>query len=445
MHGLQYGGFGGSHAVVIGASTTGLISAGAVARHFARVTVIDRDTLPDEPLWRKGAPQSRHVHVLLSGGRNIMDNYFPGFTTEMVERDAQLIDMAEDIAWYHSGGWKLRFPSGVMLLSLSKGFLEWSLRRRVAQIPNIAIRDKCGIKGLHVEHGHVKGVVLDDGATLQADLVIDASGRSSRSAQWLQAAGFGTPHITELPVDVGYSTRVFAPTSVRHDWRALLVHPKHPDTRCAVLLPIEDNRWQVTLVGWRGDHPPGDEEGFMEWTKGLATPDFYKAIEKAQALEPVRQWRFPSNLRRHYDKLASMPDGIVIVGDACVSINPIYAQGMSHGAIGASILDQCLFEQRARASAGQSPVAGLTRRFQKKYSKLIDECWMTSTTEDYGATDGVVDTTLRTKALNWYMSKVNELTWADKSAAKAFLDVMHFLSPPKTLFRPSFVMRTLLS
>ena len=261
MHGMEMGGFGGGHALVIGASTTGLVAAAALARHFARVTVIERDALPDTPEWRKGAPQSRHVHVLLSGGRNVMDHYLPGFTTGMVASGARLIDMADDIAWFHSGNWKLRFPSGVPLLCASKGFLEWSLRQRVRQMPNIAFRDGQGVKALRFAGRKAVGVTLDDDEAVDVDLVVDAGGRSSRTGAWLEAAGFGAPRITELPVDVGYSTRTFRPAAGPFDWQALLVHPRHPDPRCAVLLPIEGGRWQVTLVGWRGDHPTGRRRG----------------------------------------------------------------------------------------------------------------------------------------------------------------------------------------
>lgn len=443
MQGIQYGGFGGTHAVVMGASTTGLVAAAAVARHFERVTIVERDALPAEAVWRKGAPQSRHVHVLLRGGRNVMDYYLPGFTTQMMAQGAQLIDMADDTAWFHSGGWKLRFCSGVTLLCSSKGFLEWNLRQRLLKIPNVTIRDQCGSKGLCATDGKITGLTLEDGSVLDADLVIDASGRSSRTSQWLETTGFDAPNTTELAVDVGYASRTFNPTDAHFDWRALLVHPKHPDTRCAVLLPIENNRWQVTLVGWRGDHPPADDTGFLDWAGGLATPEFRQAIEHASPLEPIRQWRFPSNFRRHYERLVGMPDGLVVVGDACASINPIYAQGMSHGAIGASILDACLFEQRQHSAGGH--LEGLTRRFQAKYAKVIDECWLTSTAEDYGAADEAARPSLRARALNWYMGKINEMTWSDRGVAKAFLDVMHFQKSPKSLFSPVLLVRALLS
>lgn len=55
----------GDHAIVIGGSIAGLVAARVLADHFARVTVIERDRFPEKPEFRKGVPQSRHLHALL--------------------------------------------------------------------------------------------------------------------------------------------------------------------------------------------------------------------------------------------------------------------------------------------------------------------------------------------------------------------------------------------
>ena len=59
----------GDHAIVIGGSITGLVTARVLADHFARVTIVERDRFPDQPEFRKGVPQSRHLHALLERGR----------------------------------------------------------------------------------------------------------------------------------------------------------------------------------------------------------------------------------------------------------------------------------------------------------------------------------------------------------------------------------------
>ncbi|UXA04734.1 hypothetical protein KXD96_17190 [Mycobacterium sp. SMC-2] len=159
-------------------------------------------------------------------------------------------------------------------------------------------------------------------------------------------------------------------------------------------------------------------------------------------MEEVHRWRFPANLRRHYDKLASAPEGLVVVGDANTSLNPLYAQGMSHGAVGTSILDQCLSDQRSAAGAGR--IDGLAKRFHLAYSRFLDECWFTSTVEDYGAVSSNGGGRLVSKLASWYLGRVTEMTWRDAGVAREFIDVMHLQRAPITLMRPSVVVKALL-
>ncbi|MBY0514840.1 MAG: hypothetical protein K2P78_13115, partial [Gemmataceae bacterium] len=79
---------GNRHAVVIGGSMAGLLAARAAANHFDRVTVLERDRLPDGPEARKGTPQARHIHVLLTAGRRALEGLFPGLMAELVAAGA---------------------------------------------------------------------------------------------------------------------------------------------------------------------------------------------------------------------------------------------------------------------------------------------------------------------------------------------------------------------
>jgi 2-polyprenyl-6-methoxyphenol hydroxylase-like FAD-dependent oxidoreductase len=440
--GIRFGSFGGRHAIVIGASTTGLAASAVAARHFDAVTTIDRDTLPDEPRWRKGAAQSHHGHILLRGGQNVFNHYFPGFATDMLAKGSVEVDMGNDICWYHSGGWKKRFDSGLTMLCQTRGFLELNLRQRLMQLPNVTILQNTKVEGYRTQGRRVTGVDLADGTFLDADLVIDVSGRNSETPRQLSALGFGSPPVSELKVDIGYSTTLFTPPAAPRDWKGMLVHSKPPATRTAALLPTEGGRWIVTLLGWQGDYAGGDIGSFLEWTKGLPVQDLHEVLSDATCLEDVHRWRFPANLRRHYDKLASAPEGLVILGDANTSLNPLYAQGMSHGAIGASILDVCLAEQRADVGAGR--IDGLAKRFHRAYSGFLDECWFTSTVEDYGAVSTGGGGRLVSKVASWYLGKVTEMTWRDTEVAREFIDVMHLQRAPMTLLRPSLALKALL-
>jgi 2-polyprenyl-6-methoxyphenol hydroxylase-like FAD-dependent oxidoreductase len=135
---------------------------------------------------------------------------------------------------------------------------------------------------------------------------------------------------SEVPVDVGYATALLELPQMQRPWKSLLVHPKYPDARLGVLLPVEGTgKWLATLVGWRGDHPPDDVEGFMAFAKSLAVPDFHAAIKDAAPVNRIWRYRFAGNLRRHFESMDPAPDGLVVLGDAASSFNPIYAQGMS--------------------------------------------------------------------------------------------------------------------
>src|SRR5262245_49917711 len=121
----------GSHAVVIGGSMAGLLAARILAEHFDRVTVVERDRLPDNAAARKGVPQARHAHVLLTRGQMILRELFPNVEAELLAAGALPVDAAQDTAWLTPAGWAPRFPSPIRLLSMSRDLLEWGVRRRV--------------------------------------------------------------------------------------------------------------------------------------------------------------------------------------------------------------------------------------------------------------------------------------------------------------------------
>jgi 2-polyprenyl-6-methoxyphenol hydroxylase-like FAD-dependent oxidoreductase len=434
------------HAVVIGGSIAGLVAAGALARHFERVTVVERDEYPELPAPRKGTPQARHVHVLLKQGEHAIERLFPGLFDELVARGGQRVDTAGDARWHYFGGWKARFRSGIEMVSQSRALLEWSLRGRVAALANVELLagDVLGLDA--PTPARVRGVRLrrksagqDESETLAADLVVDASGRGSRMPHWLEQLGCGAPPESEVKVDVGYASRFYERTDAPRDWTALLCHPRHPDTRCGVLLPIEDGRWMLTLVGWFGDHPPAGEAEFLEWTRSLAVTDLYDAVKDAKPVSDVALHRFPSNRRRHYERLPALPDGLAVLGDAACSFNPVYAQGMATAALGASVLDECLAEERG---AGRP---GFSHRFQTRLAHLTDAPWLLATGEDFRSpkADGVRPRFM--PLLGWYTARVHELTWRDRFAAKRFLEVMHLVRRPSALFHPRIALRAITS
>ena len=83
-------------AVVVGAGMAGLAAAKAIAPHFEKVTVFDRDSLPDAPAPRSGTPQARHTHALLAGGHSALDRMFPGIEIDLMEAGAVRMRLRRD-------------------------------------------------------------------------------------------------------------------------------------------------------------------------------------------------------------------------------------------------------------------------------------------------------------------------------------------------------------
>src|SRR5580765_6321280 len=205
-----------SHALVLGASMAGLLSARTLSDQFERVTLVERDELPVTAATRKGVPQGNHAHGLLASGYRTLDGAFPGLIAELEAAGAPSGDLVGDFLWYQYGGWKLRHESGLRGIMVSRPTLESAVRRRVRALPNVTFLEGCDVERpvFDAAAGRVVGAALrrrSSGAeeTVDADLVVDATGRGSQSPKWLEQWGYGRPPATSLRVDVGYATRVF--------------------------------------------------------------------------------------------------------------------------------------------------------------------------------------------------------------------------------------------
>ncbi len=432
------------HAAVLGGSMAGLLAAAALARHFSRVTVVERDVAPAVPEHRKGVPQDQHIHVLLCSGARILEQFFPGLTEELIDAGAETFDCGSDARWFHHGVWKLRQRAGVPLLAQSRPFLEWHVRRRLAAMPNVAFvpgdaselmsdADRRHVLGVRVRSRGAAAAELD----LTADLVVESGGRGSHVPQWLNALGYPKPEEESVVIDLGYSTRIYQrPSPTERDWRMLLVYAKPPHgTRTGIVSPIEGDRWIVTLSGCLKDYPPADDAGFLEFARSLERPDLFDAIKHAKPLTPITTIRFPAQRRRHYQRMRRFPDGLVVMGDAMCSFNPLYGQGMSVAALEASALDQCLREA--------ADLAGFPRRYFRRAAGIVDGPWLLATASDFMYPGAVGKRPAGNGVLAWYNAHVLELSGDDPRVLSTFLEVMHLTRGPFALFTPDVLVPVL--
>lgn len=440
-----------SHAIIIGGSLSGLLAARVLTEHFSRVTVVERDTFPDGPHARKGLPQARHIHVLLMQGRQILEELFPGFDADLAAQGAPLFDWRADCRTHTFGSWKLRYRSGITSRMCTRDAIDWLVRKWLLSNPKVSFLQECDVIGLLADPGkrRVTGVCVRDrsgtrgevGVELYADLVVDASGRSSRAPQWLESLGYKPPQETTVNSYFGYATRFYRPPAeFKRDWQGILMSANPPEGNGGgAICPLEDGRWIVTLGGAVRNYPPTDEEGFLQFARSLPSPIIYDAIRRAEPLTPIYGYRRTENRLRHYERLEKMPESFLVLGDAVCAFNPVYGQGMTAGALAAKTLDGCLREHNTG-----NDLTGLGRKFQKRLAKVNATPWAMSTGEDfrYPETEGDRPGRL-TRLLQLYIDRMLVAAGANVAVDKAFLEVAHLLKSPAALFHPRVVLGVL--
>jgi 2-polyprenyl-6-methoxyphenol hydroxylase-like FAD-dependent oxidoreductase len=433
-------------AIVIGGSMAGLLAARVLSDHFERVTVLDRDQVTHETDYRSGVPQGRHLHVLLLRGREILNHLFPGLESDCDAADVPLLDLAEDLELATWAGQFPRYRCGYSVRSSSRAWLESKIRNYVKQLPGVELlaqTEALGlhansqklITGVHVRHGNTR-------QTLWADLIVDASGRNSKSIDWLEALGYGTPCITTINGFLGYATRWYErPRDVSHAWRAILTGSQPTSNpRAGVLFPVERDRWVLTLSGIAHAYPPTDEAGFLEFARQLIRPTIYDTVQTLTPISPIYGYRRTENRWVHFEQLKRWPEGFVVVGDAACCFNPFYGQGMAVSAVEAMLLDETLRNHR-----GSGPnLRGLAARFQRALPDAFTPAWLLSTGEDFRwpTTEGGKPD-VSTRFAHWYVDQLFELMPSSTLTFEAFMSVQHLLAPPAALFHPSVVARLL--
>ena len=433
-------------AVVIGGSIAGLMTARVLSDHFAQVTILERDAVSlTHPEARKGQPQARHLHGLLASGREVMTHYFPDLPQALVDNGAVVGDFGETMHWYMLGGYRKNFTMAVPSTTMSRPLLEHLIRVRVLALPNVTLRDNCGVRRLltTADKKRITGVEIhqrgmaESTEQLFADLVIDCTGRGSRSPMWLADLGYEKPAVSEVKVNVGYATRVFRRTPADPRGKKwFLITPDAPrETRFGGVFPVEGERWICSLGGWLGDHAPLDNDSFLAFARSLPASDIYDIIADAEPLSDVVPHKFPASLRRHYEKLRCFPDGYLVLGDAISSFNPTYGQGMTSASLQAAELDKLL--------AKRKKLDGLAHLFFKRAARVIDIPWQLAVGEDFRFPETTGPKPPGTDLINRYVTKVHQATLHDEVVGMAFLRVMNLMAPPQSLFHPRILWRVL--
>jgi 2-polyprenyl-6-methoxyphenol hydroxylase-like FAD-dependent oxidoreductase len=320
--------------------------------------------------------------------------------------------------------------------------LEHHVRARVGELPNVEFVQGHDIVGLvaTADGSRVTGVHVRErvaGSTqrrLDADLVVDATGRGSRAPTWLRALGYPEVPEERVKVDLAYTSRRYRLRTnpfVNEQSINVIATPSHP--RGAFFHTLGGDEALLSLTGLLGDHPPTDPEEFLAYAKSLPVPDVYDAVVDAEPLTAPVSFRFPASSRRRYECLSRYPDGFLVIGDALCVFNPVYGQGMTVAALQARTLLGYL-------ELGRAP---RPKEFFADAARVVDAPWEIAAGGDLAFPGVTGRRTVKTHIGNAYVSRVQTAATLDAEVTNAFMRVAGLIDPPQALMRPRVALRVL--
>ncbi|WP_075185104.1 thioesterase domain-containing protein [Teredinibacter haidensis] len=427
---------GRDHAIVIGSGMGGMVCARVLSEHFSKVTIIEKDPLPESPATRKSVPQGHFLHILLAKGVRVLDDLFPELFSSLESAGAVRFNVGQDIAAKMSNGRIPRYQSDIWLYGCSRPLLEWHIHQQLTAISNIQIMEQSEVKSLLYDRDTncVTGVSLQQNKDAQhdvvADIVVDSGGRTAKTLKWFEALGFDKPEETIIQPPVVYSCRAFKkPANFKSDWKLLAVYPDDVGSSSGGFVnPIENDQWMVTLWGV-GQALSRDDSLFLEFARSLPSPDLYNAIKYAEPISSVYTRRKTVSRINHFEKLDKRPEKFFAVGDTVCSYNPVYGQGMTSAVLGAVTLGETFADH----PKDTPHLAGI---FHKKLAEVNIQIWQRGTMDDLRWSDTLDENPtlkneieVRTK----FMERIWELAIHDTQVAELVWSVMHFLKPVNEL------------
>ncbi|MGA4462652.1 FAD-dependent oxidoreductase [Bacillus bombysepticus] len=433
-------------AIVIGGSMAGKFAAKALSTSFKEVIIIEAGERWDGKSLRKRVPQSNHPHVLLKGGENAIEELFPNITNELIEAGSIINNFTRDLKWHQFGLWKQPFIGEVHMIQQSRPLLEWHIQKRIHQISNITIKYETLVKGLLVDAklNKVRGVKVKYLETntqeeVHADLVVDASGFGSKSIEWLREYEIKVQE-EKVRIDLFYATKMFKlKENEELDCCNMLMSPSFPDNPYGVLIQtIEDNRYFVTFSGYANEKAPQTDDEFYDFAENLSISNVTDFLNKAEGITDIKTYKIPYQVRRRFDLVNNVPEGLLVIGDAQCRFDPVFGQGVSVAAMEAHQL-QLLLQDRKQLDKT------FTQQFYKKAATIIETPWDMTTTEISRHPQLKRELTTKQKFQLWYTKQIYRLSASNSDVYIRLVRVMNLIRSPFHLFHPKVLLSVLLN
>lgn len=456
----------GAPAVVLGGGVAGLAAARLLARHVARVIVLERDVRGDvaDPegafrAWdRPGVPQFRHSHAFLARLRLVLLAHMPEVLERLRESGVREMSLAETAP----PGLLVTPAIGdedVVLLACRRATFEWALRESVRALPNVELREGMFAAGLVAVPGpndrpRVAGVRLDDGTVIPASLVVDALGRRSPAPAWLASIGAAAPRETSTETGIFYYTRFYrlrrhkAPRGTTGliagdiGWVKLAIFPGDNDTfSITVGTPVDDAALKQLADPDRFERFVAAFPQMAPWrSRGVSEP-----IGGADG--PVRvMGQLKNRLRRFVDADGPLASGLFVIGDAAYHSNPIYGRGCPTAMVQATLLDEAIGRHPRDVVAAATTLHALSEQQIRPFWEAAvasDRRMLGDKAEPTGSTAYLAD--VASMAIKFVLERgILPATRVDPVVFRGLLRIFHMLDGPELLLRdPEMLLRTL--
>ena len=427
----------GNEAIVIGGSMAGLMAARVLDDAFDEVVVIERDQLPTEPEPRPGVPQSTQPHILRMPIKVVLEDLFPGYGEQLVSNGGIKFDASKDMQTFAAGEY-INGTSFCPVHSASRPLVEHVVRRQIRTFDSIRIMENCHfidylwgeeqerVTGVKVKHGE------REECEMVADLVVDATGKTSRTPRLIEKRGYDRPPVDERQIDGAYTSMLV--NRPPDDRRHLLIPFSPPDrTAAGGAIPIEDDRFLVAVGGLYEEYPAADLEECMEFAADLPSSEIRQILEQYDIVDgSLEHYPFPSSMLRRYELLDEFPERLVVIGDAIASLNPAYGRGLSVAAMEAVQLHQCLSEG----------LEGISRRYFDQIEPIVSESWSV-TARDLLFPQSSEEQSTTSKVIDKYIDLLKDAASDDPMIADEYMRVSLMEKSPKALYRPVIAWRVL--
>jgi 2-polyprenyl-6-methoxyphenol hydroxylase-like FAD-dependent oxidoreductase len=352
---------------------SGLLAAAALRSSVDEVVLIERDDLPDRPAARRGVPQGMQLHNLLGRAQLHVEELLPGFRAALRELGCGEGTVSSDTHVHELG---IRMPErdlGLRLVSAPRPYIDHAARGLLAPDPRVGFVTTTRVVDLVTARGAATGVIAEDGQlrrrTVAADLVVDATGPGGTAVRWYDRHAGGSPPTQTVRPDQWYVAVTAVPPPSSPGDRFWMIFPTPPRTRGGLVSPVGTGEWYFSLSGRSADAVPHTLEDLVDYAGTLEDQVVAELLPTCTVRGAPRVFRKLATTWHRFDRHPRPIAGLVPVGDAIASLNPLFGQGISVAAWQASILRGLL------ARPGGGDAAALTTAYLAASAEPVQWAW----------------------------------------------------------------------